>query len=113
MRAFLPIKNVTERSRVLEYQGFGTVVDTRVVCMRPKLANVVYSTNTGFRLSGIAEVEWKPPGLMQQQDSDGSNNFSLTFNCGFAAAAGGNYADSRGWPLALCAPRYPQSQNGM
>jgi hypothetical protein len=49
MRAFLPFNDSNQRSLVTEYHGYGTVVDTRVVCIRPKLSNTVFTTG-GKRL---------------------------------------------------------------
>jgi hypothetical protein len=52
MRAFLPVRDATERSRILDYYGIRTVVDTRVVCVRPRLIDVTFSTREGFHLIG-------------------------------------------------------------
>ncbi|KAH7153377.1 hypothetical protein EDB81DRAFT_931852 [Dactylonectria macrodidyma] len=107
VRVFLPINDTNERSRLAEYHGFGTAVDTRVVCMRPKVTNVEFSTDSGFRVTGLADNEQKPLGLLRQADSEGSANFSLPFDCGFAAVASHDWSSELyGWPLALCRPNY-------
>lgn len=80
MRAFLPFKNTTERSRLLEYQAFGTVIDARVICMKSNLTNVVYYS--GFRLSGIADVALAPHGLVKDNRIS-PNNATSSFDCGF------------------------------
>lgn len=113
VRAFLPIDDADERSRVTEYQGFGTAVDVRVVCMRPKLTNVVYSIGSGFRVTGLADNDQEPLGLLQDVDDQGSSNFSMSFDCGFGAAASNNYSESNGWPLAICVPTQAHSKQGM
>ncbi|KAK7592047.1 hypothetical protein V3481_006682 [Fusarium oxysporum f. sp. vasinfectum] len=104
VRAFLPFKD-DERSRLIEYHGFGTAVDTRVVCVRPRLTNIVCSTDKdspaypAFRITGLADVEQKPSGFVRLPDEDGSKNYSLSFDCGFAPDAD---PETYGWPLALC-----------
>jgi hypothetical protein len=100
LRALLPINNDEERSRVTKYHGFATVLDTRVVCMRPKLTNVEFSAGDGYQVIGLANINKKPAGLVQQEDL-GSKNFSISFKCNFAASAGGNYSEPD-WSLALC-----------
>ncbi|KAK1753754.1 hypothetical protein QBC47DRAFT_47656 [Echria macrotheca] len=106
MRAFLPIRAPEERSRLTEYRGFGTVLDTRVVCMRPKLTDAVYSTGSGFQVRGLIEPDVKPPGLWEARDLQGGTNFSRPFNCDFAAAAVNDYTVRHGWPLAICIPSF-------
>ncbi|KAF4447978.1 hypothetical protein F53441_8569 [Fusarium austroafricanum] len=112
LRAFLPINDDEKRSRVVEYHGFATVVDTRVVCMRPKLSNVVFDTGSGYRVTGLANIEQKPLGFVKQESDMGSKNFSLSFDCNFAASAGGNYSKPD-WALALCRGRYQNSDQGI
>jgi hypothetical protein len=104
VRAFLPINDTDERSRLTEYHGFGTAVDMRVACMRPKLSNVVLSTQNGYRVGGQAEIEQNPLGLVRKADPFGHGNSSHVFDCGFGAAYTKNYSESFGWPLSLCTP---------
>ncbi|KAF5003869.1 hypothetical protein FDECE_9617 [Fusarium decemcellulare] len=101
VRAFLPINDDDERSRLTEYHGLGTAVDTRVVCMRPKLTDIRYTTMTGYRVIGLVDNEQKPLGLLKQADEKGSNNFSMSFDCEFGAAAGPWDSELYGWPVAL------------
>jgi hypothetical protein len=103
MRAFLPFSDVDTRNRLTEYTGFGTVVDMRVVCMRPQLTDIVYSTMSGFRLTGSAEVPQKPQGFVQPANA----KYVLSFDCGFAAVSSKNSSD---WSLALCGPQIMDSQ---
>lgn len=125
MRAFLPVSDDNERSRLTEYRGYATVVDTRVVCMRPKLKDVIFSADSGFTLTGLADIEEKPAGMASGSLPDdlsddlsdsltSTNNFSLTFNCAFAAAApkkeSSAFADQ--WPIALCQGTYLEGVQG-
>jgi len=114
MRAFLPIQDASDRSRLVEYHGFGTVVDTRVVCVRPKLANVTFSTNSGNVLKGIADIgpNTKPSGFFRKPDRQGSNNFSASFECGFAVAYAGYDTEGYGWPVNLCETSHYNSKEG-
>lgn len=101
IRAFLPIKAANGRNRLMEYHGFGTAVGARVVCMRPKLTNVSFTTGDGYRVSGLADIEHEPLGLLRQAQSQGSNDFSLSFDCGLALATPATYLELEGWPLSL------------
>ena len=114
VRAFLPIDGANNRSRVMEYQGKATAVDMRVVCSAPKLTDVVYSTYTGYTITGLADIVENSTGLRQQLDADGSSNFTMSFECPFAATGTGGHEVSTptSWPLALCRPIYWHSKKG-
>jgi hypothetical protein len=101
VRAFLPFKD-EERRRLIGYHGYATALDTRVVCMRPKITNALFSSGNGYRVTGLADIEQEPLGLLRQQDDAGSKNYSMSFDCGFAAVASKNYSQTATWPLALC-----------
>ncbi|MCJ1380587.1 hypothetical protein MMC17_003695 [Xylographa soralifera] len=47
IRALLPIYPETNRDRLKNYQGYGNLVDTRVVCMRPVIADLKLSPPPG------------------------------------------------------------------
>lgn len=56
MRAFLPIDGQGNRSSIHVYKGPATVIDARVVCVRPNI------TNLGSRLAGVHEYRvFRPP----------------------------------------------------
>ncbi|KAF2026620.1 hypothetical protein EK21DRAFT_115674 [Setomelanomma holmii] len=111
MRAFLPIRDAVERSVLTEYQGYGTVVDSRVVCMKPNLTDVVYSAGDGYRLTGLADIHTKPRAHLRRVDYINSSDTSYAFDCGFAAA--GRYTDTQIWPITLCRGRYRGSKQGI
>ena len=113
MRAFLPINDTNERSRLTDYQGYATVVDMRVVCMRPKLTNVVFSSRSGTRLTGVINNEQKPLGLAQSIYYKESSDFAWDFECGFGAAGQTDYIERYGWPLTLCETSPRHSTEGM
>ncbi|KAH9218060.1 hypothetical protein DL95DRAFT_406082 [Leptodontidium sp. 2 PMI_412] len=113
VRAFLPIADINNRTRVTEYSGFGTAVDTRVVCTRPNLTNVEFTSGSGYLLTGLVDIEQAPAGLLQTPDDNGSSNYSMSFQCGFGAAASNNYSLTNGWPLALCVPSADNSKQGI
>jgi hypothetical protein len=102
MRAFLPIRDPEERSLLTEYTGFGTVVDMRVVCLRPRFTDVVYSIMSGYRVIGLADIVQEPMGLVQTPHS----THTLSFDCPFSAVASQNRTEFSGWPIALCSPTH-------
>jgi hypothetical protein len=114
MRAFLPINNTDDRNRLVEYHGIGTVVDMRVVYMRPTLKDLQFSTGNGFRVTGRGDTKPRPLGLFYSE-YEGSQqkigNLSMTFDCGFAAANSKNYSVASGWPISLCSFFYDVNGN--
>ncbi|KAH7069853.1 hypothetical protein BKA63DRAFT_519672 [Paraphoma chrysanthemicola] len=115
MRAFLPVRDANERSLMTEYHGFGTVVDTRVVCLKPKFKDIVFSTGKGYRLVGQADVDSKPEGLIQDPEYPGGDYVSVSFDCSFSAISWKNYTEVRKWvwPLAICSGRYRGYEQGI
>lgn len=115
MRAFLPVRDASERSLMTEHHGFATVVDTRVVCVRPKFKEVVFSTGKGFRLIGQADVDSKPDGLIQDPEYISGDHLAVSFDCSFSAVSQKNHTEVRkwNWPLAICSGRYKGYEQGM
>lgn len=108
IRAFLPIDGIKSRSRVMEYQRKATAVDMTLVCSAPKLIDVVFSTNTRYTITGLADIVQNPTCLRQQQlDANGSSNFTMSFECQIALHA--TVSQPTSWPLALCRPIYWRS----
>jgi hypothetical protein len=106
VRAFLPFEEDNERRHLIEYHGYATAVDMRVVCMRPKLTNVLFSSADGYRVTGLVDTEREPLGLLRPPDNTGNANYSMSFNCGFSAGAWqGNSTNQTAWSLALCGLR--------
>jgi hypothetical protein len=101
MRAFLPIDNNEERNRITEYHGIATVVDTRVVCMRPSLTKLAFSMHNGLYVTGLAHIEQKPLGLVRQAREGRNNNFSVFFDCGITLPPDGPHSEPH-WALAAC-----------
>ncbi|RGP80791.1 hypothetical protein FLONG3_1132 [Fusarium longipes] len=112
LRAFLPINDDKKRNQVTEYHGWATVVDARVVCMRPNITNVVLSSDNGYTLTGLANIPQQPKGVIQQETQQGGRNFSASFSCNFYVATGGNYPGPD-WPLSLCRASYHNSRQGI
>tara|TARA_R110002003_G_scaffold59_28_gene5403 strand:- start:2110 stop:2439 length:330 start_codon:yes stop_codon:yes gene_type:complete len=98
-----------------EHHGFATVVDTRVVCVRPKFKEVVFSTGKGFRLIGQADVDSKPDGLIQDPEYISGDHLAVSFDCSFSAVSQKNHTEVRkwNWPLAICSGRYKGYEQGM
>jgi hypothetical protein len=89
---------------MIDHQGIGTVVDTRVVCVRPNLIDVIFSTGEGYRLIGQADVDIESEGLMRDADSSGSGNLAMSFDCSFSAHSSKRLRRTDTWtrPLAIC-----------
>ncbi|KAJ8118419.1 hypothetical protein OPT61_g612 [Boeremia exigua] len=113
MRALLPVKDATERSRITDYQGIGTVLDTRVVCVRPKLVRVIFSTGEGYRLIGQVDVDVEPRGFMREVETNQSSNLAASFDCSFSAVATTTRVESWTWPLAICSGKYLAYEQGI
>jgi hypothetical protein len=107
LRAFLPIRDPIERSLTTEYEGMATVIDTRVVCVKPNLTKVGWLYDgVGPRLYGEAKVDTPPPGAFSTRGKV-DDDTSLSFNYSFLAAADKNYtAMFKEWPLSICLGKY-------
>jgi hypothetical protein len=117
LRAFLPIPDANERNLTTRYEGTATVVDTRVVCMKPHLTNVNwYDDRRGVsRLSGEAKVNTAPKGYTAVSDDLARNDdMSLTFDCGMYAANRDDYTTMyKEWPLSMCLVTNSSRRQGM
>jgi hypothetical protein len=49
LRAILPLENQEDRTTLMRYQGNATVMDTRVVCVRPNIIVLDFKRYGGFR----------------------------------------------------------------
>ncbi len=89
-----------------------TVLDTRVVCLRPTLTNVSYEFLTGNRenhVLGLVAMEenLKPLGLIQNREpiGFGPKNFSMPFDCLFGLSLRdvrrSAYIDMEEWPVSV------------
>ncbi|KAI0192989.1 hypothetical protein EV127DRAFT_490204 [Xylaria flabelliformis] len=98
IRGFLPIRNVTLRSRLRSYAGMASLFDTRVVCVRPRIEFTVFGAfNTNLTIQGLAngDIEW-----LEQQSPDVFDDTALRgfeFDCTMQ-----DYAS-----FQLCYLRYP------
>lgn len=115
MRAFIPLEPEATRDLVLNYSGMATVVDTRVVCMRPVVSGI--SINVGFNPSFI-EGRFRTDmtalrfnGSQQMSTTDvlwgglAADLNSSTFRCGFETAEN----SFNKWPISVCTPSQPIS----
>jgi hypothetical protein len=112
LRAFLPIRDANERNLTAEYAGIATIVDARVVCMKPTLANLIWlDVRPGqYRLSGEANVDTMPEG---GYITDGPDR-SLRFDCGMHIANQDRYTTMfKEWPLSVCLGTYETGARGM
>ncbi|KAF5232334.1 hypothetical protein FOXYS1_15801 [Fusarium oxysporum] len=111
IRAFLPFKEDDERRSLIEYHGYATAVDTRVVCMRPKLTNVFFNSGEGYRVTGLADIKKEPLGLLRKPNDEGSTNYSMEFDCGFSVLS--RILPQKMWPVSLCELSQMNSRQGI
>lgn len=94
-RGFLPFDNATLRENILSYSGPMTVVDERVVCVKPTLSNVEYRipAHTDDSLSANITFNNTHPDITQLGTKTG-------FNCTMAHYWHEQKSDY--WYLSLC-----------
>jgi hypothetical protein len=116
LRAFLPIRDANERNLTAEYAGIATIVDARVVCMKPTLTNLKwFSDGETYRLSGEAKVDNLPEGHSAIGGSSvNMSDISFKFDCGMNIAFWRNYTTMfKEWPLSMCLGTYTKWDYGM
>ncbi|KAK3329942.1 hypothetical protein B0H66DRAFT_41916 [Apodospora peruviana] len=81
MRAFLPIPIQSTRESVLAYEGMATVLDTRVVCVRPKIEGLAISPpgNGSYIISGTISTNLEFPGARRAEKDRISSNFICSY----------------------------------
>jgi hypothetical protein len=112
MRAFLPIDSQGNRSSIHVYNGPATVVDSRVVCVRPNITNLgthlaPFEPDRPFPapiLHGNISI---PLDLLQEASASSlSPPSSDKFNCSISFGISSNYEDSKyhpsDWDLSIC-----------
>ncbi|KAH7355676.1 hypothetical protein BKA66DRAFT_613341 [Pyrenochaeta sp. MPI-SDFR-AT-0127] len=105
-RGFLPFALPNQRNRLRNYHGPMTVVDARVVCVRPQLSNltinVISDTNEDERIiSGTLDARDVYPGITTTTpDPEDQQYVSTSFNC--RAPAQNPIANSTNWSASLC-----------
>lgn len=83
-RAFLPLVNSTQRVNIRSYEGPATVVDARVICIRPRLSirSVSMTDSTTLSLSGTFVLGGTYNGL--ETEYAGTSDFSCLVATGRA-----------------------------
>ncbi|KAH7068935.1 hypothetical protein BKA63DRAFT_520340 [Paraphoma chrysanthemicola] len=93
-RGFLPFNNASLRKSLMTYHGPLTVVDERVVCVKPQFRNLTFEINRTKRniLSGDMIFNNTHPDVFQTEENP-------SFNCSMS-----NLNPARGnfWQLSLC-----------
>ncbi|KAH7088979.1 hypothetical protein FB567DRAFT_522731 [Paraphoma chrysanthemicola] len=92
-RGFLPFNNASLRRSLMTYHGPVTVVDERVVCVKPQLGNLTLEVNwTRNVLSGDININNTHPDVFQAEENS-------SFNCPMPSLSTrrGNF-----WQLSLC-----------
>ncbi|KAK4449742.1 hypothetical protein QBC34DRAFT_379803 [Podospora aff. communis PSN243] len=111
LRAFLPISTRSMREATLSYEGIATMLDTRVVCVRPNIGNLrILSPSKGHLLNGTIWTDRKVSGAWVTGDAPQEPQ---NFACNYALIAktrfspDGSDADAfkdwdEEWPVRLC-----------
>jgi hypothetical protein len=84
LRAFLPIPIQSTRESVLGYEGMATILDTRVVCVRPKVERLaIYPPGKGtYIINGTISTDLEFPGPQQAEKGRMSTKFTCRL-CSF------------------------------
>jgi hypothetical protein len=113
MRAFLPVDGQGKRSSIHVYNGPATVVDSRVVCVRPNITNLAthlapYDIHRGFPapiLHGNISI---PLDLLQEASASRLSPLDLfqEFNCSISYGIAPDKEDFKyhpsDWDLSIC-----------
>ncbi|KAK0641420.1 hypothetical protein B0T16DRAFT_214446 [Cercophora newfieldiana] len=112
MRAFLPIPNQAVRESVLEYKGMATVLDTRVVCVRPKIEGlrIFSSTKSTNVINGTISADREFPGQLEAKSFPKKQNLTRGYVVIDKNALFDDETSQRGfpddwdeeWPVRLC-----------
>ncbi|KAH7397160.1 hypothetical protein BKA66DRAFT_594444 [Pyrenochaeta sp. MPI-SDFR-AT-0127] len=96
IRAFLPFDQQSQRESLRSFSGNATIIDTRVVCMRPDLTNLNLTTLNGApRITGsVTGSSAIPARFNGAQLMNGS-----AFDCMWAKQG---IIETPEWPIALC-----------
>ncbi|KAK0627337.1 hypothetical protein B0T14DRAFT_134929 [Immersiella caudata] len=82
LRAFLPITTQAKREATLGFEGMATMLDTRVVCVRPNMDNLrIFAPSRGHKLNGTIWTDRKMSGLFV---AEAAPEAPLEFSCRYA-----------------------------
>ncbi|KAK3345780.1 hypothetical protein B0T25DRAFT_570937 [Lasiosphaeria hispida] len=94
----------TQREATLSYAGAATLVDTRVVCVRPSISDIQirgewYAGDA--KLSGNIWIDHQVPGIYSPIPVERS-----MFDCRFAVSPDPRLSQSKELAMSLCAVRF-------
>ncbi len=113
MRGFLPLPSVSQRELLHSYQGRATVMDSRVVCVRPQMKDLTFhATNDGTGTEapvvfGFVGTDQEDAGLFTWCNETCRTNFELPvedlqpFQCS-SAINGPDAVGNRNDPVVVC-----------
>ncbi|KAL5316380.1 hypothetical protein ACEPPN_015425 [Leptodophora sp. 'Broadleaf-Isolate-01'] len=121
LRAFVPLQSQQSRAQLKEYEGRATVLDSRVVCMRPNLTGErIHVANNMFVFNGTFKASFNASRLVYFTGGNGTNPLTdwnartdTEFTCvgllNYTTAILGNVqsgpsVDEPHWRLAFCQP---------
>ncbi|KAH7412271.1 hypothetical protein DE146DRAFT_274512 [Phaeosphaeria sp. MPI-PUGE-AT-0046c] len=100
LRGFPPFRNDSQRNLLRDYSGPMTVVDTRVICVRPTVSNVTVDVDPiqdDPTINGRFSWKTSVPNL-EANKADQEKGFEI--NCTVPTA--GNYNVTKDWQISSC-----------
>lgn len=118
MRAIFPISSGTTRRNLYQFSGYGTLLNSHVVCVKPVIQDLVFESqqeppphNTSFKpiLGGNISLSSIPSGIIFDPDigqfftrsphKGSSADQSVTFTCRLAYST---LMVAEEWPISMC-----------
>jgi hypothetical protein len=107
IRALLPINDTTRRENLWLYNGFATLVNSRVVCVRPTVFDLRLGwddrSNSTFIQGNLSVSAIRPSGIHHDRIRDPKHKVDfgtpIPFHCYLAVPD----ATGTDWPVSLCA----------
>ncbi|EQB54272.1 hypothetical protein CGLO_05910 [Colletotrichum gloeosporioides Cg-14] len=97
VRAFLPLASQEDRESILEFQGMARVIDSRVICLRPRLSNLRPCQEEGEASSYVSlcgSVELDDTAAAADVGVAWSDSMNFNFTCPITA-----YENPYNWQL--------------
>ncbi|KAK6500000.1 hypothetical protein TWF481_010357 [Arthrobotrys musiformis] len=95
-RAYLPIESAAQRSSLREYSGPAELINSRVVCIRPKITNFrVEDVDSGISVEINGNFDWDDTALIEKC---GCNPQQVYFSCAVPI----NVGPPGKWAISIC-----------
>ena len=108
LRALLPVPSSQDRSNLRNYSGMATVIDSRVICVRPSIIDAPAENHTGLLLRGTIRASRNvsradPIALYDGDTYDvGSNRLGVPYGCLVPYSISAGSMEPGGWLTVVC-----------